>query len=272
MNEQAEKLSRAFISDFWSANHEITWTAVEEERQLWLAPNVLLVGRVDARGLTSDGLPFFGEWKTASASKARRMNDEKLKWRTDPQALTYGVLLDGLTDRFTVRWALKTPQPATDFEWYTYTPEEVKHWRSTLLNLAGEIARDRVEHPEGPWLTNRGNCYRYGVAYKCPFIEGCHALDFARVYGAPRTPHLEFERSFDNRGGEVVVIDASRIGDYLECPESYRKKWEAPGFHEENDNLVIGSEFHSLVATHLRTLIAPPNETKEIENANAPTN
>lgn len=258
MHPLSEQLAQQYISDFWSANHDITWLAVEEERQLQLDENTLLVGRVDARGRTPDGDLFFGEWKTASASKARRMADEKVKWRTDPQALTYGVLLGPETQRFTVRWALKTPKPQTDFEWYSYTLQEVEHWRRQLLGIAGEIRDWRSIQTEA-WRTNRGNCYRYGVNYACPFIEGCHALDFHRVYGNPRVPHLEFERKLDKSNNDLVVLDASRVGDYLECPEAYRKKWEGRGFSETSEALIIGTDFHSLVATHLRSLIKGAN-------------
>jgi hypothetical protein len=256
MHPQSEALASAFISDFWSANREIEWVAVEEERQLWLTPNTLLVGRVDARGRTSDGDLFFGEWKSGSAAKARRMAEEKVKWRTDPQALTYGVLLGGETNQFTVRWALKTNPVQTDFEWFTYTEAEIEHWRGQLLEIAHEIREHRMYDGVGPWRTNRGNCYRYGVKYACPFVDGCHSLDFNRVYGEPRTPHLAFERELvtTEQPSDLVIIDATRVGDYLECPEAYRKKWEGRGFHEESEALVIGSGFHELVANHLRAL------------------
>src|SRR3954464_8125248 len=138
MAPTAEQLAQSFANDFWSANQEITWLAVEEERQMWLDEQTMLVGRIDARGRTPDGELFFAEWKTASASKARRMEEEKIKWRTDPQALTYGVLVPE-TKRFTVRWMLKTPKPQTDFEWYTYTQAEVDSWRKQLLGVAAEI-------------------------------------------------------------------------------------------------------------------------------------
>ncbi len=267
MHPLSEELASAFIRDFWSANHEIEWVAVEEERQLWLSPNTLLIGRVDARGRTSDGDLFFGEWKSGSASKARRMAEEKVKWRTDPQALTYGVLIGGETKRFTVRWALKTKPAQTDFEWYTYSDAEIEQWRGELLSIANEIRLWRGPEHEGvklPWRTNRGNCYRFGVNYACPFVEGCHALDFNRIYGGARTPHLEFERNLIaiEQPSDLVVIDASRISDYLECPEKYRKTWEAPGYHEDSEALIVGAGFHELVANHLKSI------KEEKENVN----
>lgn len=253
MHPLSQKLARQFIGDFWSADHSITWTAVENERQLWLSPKVLLVGRVDAEGITGDGEPFFGDWKTLSASKGYRIEEEKKKWRTSVQALTYGVLVPG-TRRFTVRWAIKPKASkgvegpcSTAFEWYDYTLEEVAFWKGQLLEIGNEILSRRAS---GKWLKNRANCYRYGVKYPCPFLERCHALDFEADLGSHRVPHLDFER--DNHFGlDVVVIDASRVDDYLECPEKYRKGWEGHGYHEDNENLVIGNDFHSLIAAHL---------------------
>lgn len=263
MHPQAEALAQAFISDFWAANHDITWLAVEQEKQLWLSPNTVLVGRVDAEGLTGDGDPFFGEWKSASAGKARRMAEEKAKWRRDPQALTYGVLL-GETRRFLVRWAIKTPRPTTDFEWYSYSEAEVDHWRSQLIDIASEIRESRIRRRE-PWRTNFGNCYRYGVAYACPFIDSCP--DGPSFNGSPRVPHLKIEREMKAGAlpSDLIILDASRVGDYLGCPEEYRRKWEDSGYSETSEALTIGSDFHSLVAAHLRTLI----KTKEVTNASS---
>lgn len=257
MHPLAEKLARQFISDFWSADHDIRWTAIEQEHQLWLSPNVLLVGRIDGEGDTPDGDSFFGDWKTLSASKASRMEEEKAKWRTNPQALTYGVLRPHIR-RFTVRWVVKPKVTkkdgegpiTTDFEWYEYSPAEIEFWREQLLDLGNEILDRRRS---GRWTKNRGNCYRYGINYACPFLETCHKLDFTSSLGHPRVPHLDFERvnKFDP---SVVIIDSSRISDYLECPESYRRTWEGEGFQEENENLTVGSDFHTIIASHLMQL------------------
>ena len=264
MHPLAEALASQFIGDFWAANHEIEWLAVEEERHLWLDTDTVLVGRVDARGRTSDGDLFFGEWKSAGASKARRMAEVKATWRRDPQALTYGVLLGGETRRFTVRWALKTPRPTTDFEWYTYTHDEIIHWRVQLMEIADEIRAWRAAQ-NVTWRTNFGNCYRYGIKYACPFVAEC---PFTETPGSPRIPHLQEEANIkanwklDNAfslSDELVVLDASRVGDYLACPESYRRKWEGAGFQEQNENLTIGSDMHTLIASHLRSLIKEPS-------------
>lgn len=258
----AQQLADTFISHFWSADREITWLAAEQERFIHLTPNTILVGRVDARGLTGDGLPFFGEWKTLSAYKGRYIEDEKLKWRSDPQALTYGVLVPE-TSRFTVRWAIKPDGkkgPRCDFEWYTYTEAEVSHWRSQLIDIADEIRAWRTR--SSPWRTNFGNCFQYGLKYPCPFVDKCHHQRWSESMDKPRTPHLAIERTGEGLDKatlppDTVVIDASRVGDYLECPEKYRRKWEGEGFQEESEALTIGTDFHGIIATHVRSLIAP---------------
>ena len=178
MEPLSQQLADAFKAHFFSADREITWLAAEEERSLWLTPNTCLVGRVDARGLTSEGKSFFGEWKTISNYRARYMDEEKAKWRTDPQALTYGVLVPE-THLFTVRWAIKpnakakTPVFACDFEWYTYNDAEIAHWRQQLVEIADEIRSWRSFREFGPWRTNFGACFRYGMMYACPFYDKC---------------------------------------------------------------------------------------------------
>jgi hypothetical protein len=264
MNPVAEELAATWKRDFWAANHEITWTAIEEERYLWLDRDTLLVGKVDAQGLTSDGDKFFGEWKTKSGFYAgKRMAEVKTTWRTAPQALTYGVLVPN-TRRFTVRWALKSSPPQTDFEWYSYTDAEIAHWTRQLIDIADDIRfyHNRIKHAGREWRTNRGDCYRYGVKYACPFLNSCHALDFNASMGSPRQPHTELEKqiragTFPGMTPTTVVISSSRVGDYLSCPERYRRAWEGEGFHEENENLEIGSDFHQLVGEHLTSLIVP---------------
>lgn len=253
MHPLAENLGKAWISDFWSANQQIKWLEVEAERQLWLVPDkVLLVGRIDAIGQTPDGDRFFGEWKSLSASKAKRMSEVKAMWRRSPQALTYGVLMGPETSRFTVRWAIKTPKPTTDFEWYTYDKAEVEHWKEVLLEVANSIRTAR-SRGEGPWLTNFTSCYRYGYAYACPFVSDCPTASHSEA--KPRTPHLDFEREHGaalvDKG--VVILDATRTAAFLECPEKYRRLYEGSGTQEENENLVIGGDFHDLVAAHLTT-------------------
>jgi len=263
MHPLAQSLAQTFVRDFWSADHSIAWTHAEEERSLWLTPNTLLLGRVDARGLNADGLPFFGEWKTLGHYRGRYIDDEKFKWRTDPQALTYGVLVPE-THLFTVRWAIKPDDkgkrpPTTDFEWYTYTDQEVQHWAAQLVQIADEIRRNRERDSSIPWRTNFSHCFRYGRKYACPFFDKCAVQDWTGSMGQPRTPHLASENKLrgelDKYPQDLVVLDASRVQDYLGCPESYRRFWEGEGFHEESEALTIGTDFHSLIDTYIKTLV-----------------
>lgn len=259
MHPLSIELAEAFERDFWSADREITWLAVEEERQLYLSSNTLLIGRIDARGITSDSEPFFGEWKSLNPNRARYMNEVKMQWRTSPQALTYGVLCEKLANRFCVRWVIKSSPPRTDFEWYTYTQAELDHWKRQVLQIAGEIRNYRAAGIV-PWRTNFTNCFRYGVKYACPFFaDGCSKLDFSRVHGDNRIPHLDFEREYrqlhPDEDSSLVVLDATRISDYLLCPESYRKKWEGLGYQETNEALTVGGDFHDQVAERLGKLI-----------------
>jgi hypothetical protein len=272
MNPQAEQLAQSWINDFFAANHELTWLAVEEERQLWLDSQTLLIGKVDARGLDGNGDPFFGEWKTKGARWAKRMEEVKQTWRMAPQALTYGVLLMHDADRFTVRWALKTNPPQTAFEWYSYNMSEMNHWHDQLLEIAHGIRRYR-QRDSGevrPWQTNLGACDRHGVKYRCPhFNGGCGVLDFTTPTGPPREPHTELERQLSPQStnppisdgrplrnvGDLVVLSSSRVADWLECPEQYRRNWEGVGFHETSEALEIGSDFHSIIGTYLQGLV-----------------
>jgi hypothetical protein len=262
MHAIAIPLADEFKRAFASADADITWLAAEEERSLWLTPNTLLIGKIDARGLTGDGHPFFADWKTLSNYRARYIEEEKQKWRTAPQALTYGVLLADWCNRFTVRWAIKPDARgngiATAFEWYSYNEAELEHWRKQLIEMAQRIRIERLrnDHPGGPWLTNFGNCFRYGMKYACPFFGKCSSQDWGRSLGSPRKPHSQLEEKMASESkGDLVVLSSSRVGDYLECPESYRNKWEGEGFNETSEALDIGTDFHAMIATHIENMI-----------------
>jgi hypothetical protein len=257
MHSLASQLADNFIPHFSSADREITWLAVEEERQLELAPDTILIGKIDARGLTGDGVPFFGDWKTISNSRARYMDEEKVKWRTNPQALTYGVLVPEVK-LFLVRWAIKPPKrggPAgADFEWYTYTQAEVDHWRSQLIGIADDIRACRRREVI-PWRTNFSTCYKYGMAYACPFVDAC--MNQSWQTPGERKPHSALEAKWlDNRDESLVILSSSRVSDWLDCPESYRSKWEGKGFTEESETLAVGSDFHKLMEGHYGAMIA----------------
>lgn len=257
MHPLSERLFETYYRDFASADRSITWTASEREVQMWLEPKTLLLGRVDAEGIDANDEPFFLEIKSMSYNRARYIADEKMKWRTDPQALTYGVLLPN-TKKFTVRWVIKPDDkgkypPRTDFEWYSYTRAEIVHWESQLMSIASEIRTNRIMR-EVPFRTNFGNCFRYGTRYACPFFERCSKQEWSKSMGSPRTPHLILERELDKRDPDLVVLDASRVAEYLECPEAYRRKYEGEGYSETSEAMEVGTGLHSMVSAHINQI------------------
>jgi hypothetical protein len=267
MHPQAEALAAQFIANFWSANHEIQWRALEQEKLKWLNSNTALVGKIDAQGITAAGKPFFGDWKTASKSKARGIKFEKIRWKMRPQSLTYGVLMADTCRDFTVRWAFKTDPITTDFEWYTYSQPEIDWWRNELIAIADDIRNLRrglrLLHTDG-WPTNLNYCDRYGEEYRCPFRDsGCWKLNFNFNPPTmhPRTEsHIKIENDLKIQlGGEVilselVVLDASRVDDWINCHERYRRLWEGDGLTEDSEALTIGHDFHSIIETHLNQI------------------
>jgi hypothetical protein len=260
MHAEAERLATAFIRDFWSANHDIRWLRLEHERMLWLDKHTVLVGKIDAIGKTMDGEMFFADWKTASKKKARFMDTEKRQWRMNPQALTYGVLLnDEKIWRFTVRWALKTDPATTNFEWYEYSDAELAFWQSELLKVAQQIRSLRGTQP---WPVNLHHCTRYGETYACPFRdEGCWKKNFEHVPESmkPRGDgHLKIEalirHDYVGSLADLVVLDASRVSDWMACHEFYRRLWEDEGLTESSEALTIGTDFHLLIDAHLEQI------------------
>lgn len=229
----ADALAQTFIRDFWSADHSIKWIRVEFEHNVMLDEQTMLVGRIDALGINEMGRRFFGEWKTASASKARNIETTKASWRMSPQALTYGVLChDAYPDirDFTVRWAFKTNPPTTGYEWYTYNEPELKWWQQQVLTVADEIRqyrRDIGSHQQ--WPTNLDNCRKFGEKYVCPFLyPACSKFDFnARPeHSIVRISHLDTERGLASRSlsPDFVVLDATRITTWFGCRERYRRE------------------------------------------------
>jgi hypothetical protein len=270
-NKLAESLAEGFIKDFWSSNHELRWTQLEAEAIYWLDKRTVLVGKRDGLGWTSDGKPFFGDWKTASLNKKRFIKDEKARWRMSPQALTYGLLNTGLANHFTVRWVFKTEPVTTDFEWYEYSEAEIDWWRTQLLNIASEIRELRMKDQIN-WPLGLEHCTKYGEKYKCPFRDqGCWALNFNYVPDQmqPRTQsHLAIENALLDKHkldmSDLIVLDATRVGDWIGCHELYRRMWEGQGLREENENLEIGSRFHEIIAAHLDQIKAEQDKAEAL--------
>lgn len=236
-------LVNGWRAHFWSADREITWVGAEEEASVWLTPNTLLMGRLDARGISPTRERFFGEWKTANP---RERLSWKNVWRLNPQSLTYGLLADALDPgcrRFTVRKAFKSDPPSYDHAWFAYSDTELAMWRAEVIRIADEVrgyhsaalckATGKHEHPilgmddamqlreAGaviPWPLNLSNCFRYGEKYACPFFkDGCNKQDWVTTHGLiARVPHLDVERRLnapDNLTGGYLI---DRLNDGIE--------------------------------------------------------
>lgn len=279
INPESLRLAETYISCFWAANHEIKWLALEQELSLWLSPNTLLVGKVDGIGETPDSRLFFLENKTASKYKKAKIIQEKATWRMRPQSLTYGVLLGSkdyqeakpytnsseinpireLVRTFTTRWTFKTEPPSCDFAWFSYSDYEIEWWKGNLLDIAEEIRHYRKIHFPREWPTNLNYCTKYGEKYACAFRDqGCWALNFGFVPESmtPRTEsHLRIENELKDKPDDLVVLDATRVNDWINCHELYRRMWEGQGLRESSEALEIGGDFHKLLDAHLSSIM-----------------
>ena len=276
----AHDIAQAWINHFWSADHELKWVAAEVEHSVWLTPNTLLAGRIDALGENDNGL-FFGEWKTANP---REKNTWKQVWRMNPQSLTYGVLsADWFKQRgqtctqFTVRKAFKSTPPTFDHAWYSYNEAELEHWKGQLVRIADQI---RGGGP-GPWETNWTRCFQFGVNYACPHFEaGCSKMVFdIDPAGAKRQPHLEIERRLNDIklsglnyekglainlperysvGPDLVVLDATRVKEWLGCREKFRREYVHNVATPMTEALQLGIDCHDEWGNYYQTLVEKP--------------
>lgn len=264
-NPTAQDLHEAVKKDFFSADHSIKWTAVETMHTLWLSSNTVLVGTIDAEGVTEDGRKFFLDYKTINPRKASNMEQVKGEWRMDPQSLSYGLLLGEDYKEFTVRWAVKSNPPTTQFEWYSYSQAELDWWKGEVLREADHIRHlrnpDSLPSTQPNWPTNLTNCTRFGWNYRCPLYDnGCTKLNFNfNPNLPPRTHNKEIEAKllseFDGDPKELVVLSSSSIETWLGCKERFRRQYEGDGFEEDSEALRIGSDFHSFQADYIRSLI-----------------
>jgi PD-(D/E)XK nuclease superfamily len=269
-----DSLVNGWAAHFQSADADIRWLRSEVEAHLWLTPNTLLMGRVDAFGLDANGGLFFGEWKTSSP---RDRKTWKQTWRLNPQSLTYGVLATTIypdCSRFMVRKAFKSDPPSYDHAWYAYTSAELDMWRTELIRIADEI---RGYGQSTRWPLNLSACHQFGAAYVCPFFEpACSKLDWA---GKPadalvRISHLDLERELMSaasaptpprerlNGGcpgekegppaDIVVLDATRVKTWLSCRERFRREYidNVATPRVEGSALDIGIAFHELLARY----------------------
>lgn len=252
-----DQLVEGWIRHFYSADQSLHWVSSETELAIAIADDVLLGGRVDAIG--DD---FFGEWKTLSKWGRSGWRE---KWRFHPQSLTYGLLLREThpeINRFTIRVAFKSDPPTFDHEWFTYSQIELDTWRSEVLRIA-EAIQVATLHNFEHWPLNPLSCYKYGPKYPCARIHRCtHGEWDVPVAGlTPRVPHLDLERKVIDspEPRKPLVLDATRITKYLECPEDYRGQYvEGDGgmVEPESEALTLGKGFHELTGEYYHQLAA----------------
>ena len=267
MAPTADQLADAFKRHFQSADREIEWLRAEVEHSMWLAPGVLLVGRIDAIGRNAEGHLFFGEWKTASKFGAKNW---KLTYRLNPQTLTYGVLINDYVtrdpatfdgrgcERFTVRKAFKADPPTCDFAWFRYAQQELDFWRRELLTVAHEIRQAPVV---GNWPTNFNHCFRYGPDYACPFFDPACSKQQWEAKPADalvRISHLDIERRLNEHDVAppgTIVLDATRVNLWFECRERFRREYIDQIAVPPGEALKMGIDFHQILGDYYQGMI-----------------
>jgi hypothetical protein len=256
MPEPLDSLVNGWKRHFSAADQSIDWLHAELPLEVELAPGIWLAGCIDAVGRDSSGELFFGEWKTANP---REKKTWKQVWRMNPQSLTYGVLCASRWPdlrRFTVRKAFKEQYPSYDHAWFRYSDAELNHWRGVIIQIGIDI-RNWMERPE-PWETNFKNCFRYGVNYPCPFFEpACSKQDWAAVPAGSTSggdPGWSFTAQRAAHPG-CIVLSATTISEYLDCRESYRRKYVELVTPVKGEALVLGGNFHDAMASHYNGLI-----------------
>lgn len=246
---EAAQLLQGWIQKWHPVDRLFTVLHSEAELVCWLSDTTVVVGRSDLIALDETKEGFFGEWKSANPNKKKEW---KLDWRLSPQALTYAVATrygcvydkDGplplpfQISKFLVRLAFKSSPPGYDFEWFTYTDQELDFWRDELLRLADRVREYRI-NGHVPWSPNFTGCLKYGPKYPCPFFgNNCSKLDFTSAEGfVPRSFHLQVEKDIAT-SPDLVVLDATRVETWLRCPEKYRR--------ENEDNLTTSDRSPSL--------------------------
>jgi hypothetical protein len=235
-----DKLVEGYVEYFYKANQEIEWTDSEREIIHWLNPNTVIIGKIDRIGITA-GERFFLDDKTQNPPPKYKREEWKAVWGLNPQSLTYGVLVESLypgTRRFCIRKSFKSNPPSFDYAWFSYSTGELTMWTNQLLSYADDIRRRR--QGPAPWSPNFTNCFRYLVT---------------------KQPHLDCEEEIESlrqRNPELVILGATRVDDYMTCPEKYRRIWEEGVTDPESDALVTGKDFHDLldryyILNHIKT-------------------
>lgn len=248
------KLVSGWLRHFAQADAQIKWIDAECEVEYWLTHNTVLMGRIDAIGRTQQGELFFGEWKTANP---RERSSWKEQWCTNPQSLTYGLLMTQLNEgepcsRFTVRKAFKSDPPSYDHAWLSYSEDEIDRWKRQVIAIAEDIRQDFNVYGRGPWQQNWKHCLRYGPKYKCTFYGRC-TTGVAPAGVMTRVSHLDAERRLyaaDKLAEGMVVLDATRIVEWLECREKFRSQYIEDLMAPAGEVLQIGIDFHEALGKH----------------------
>lgn len=275
-----------WISHFFSADREIRWHFAELEHSLWLTPNTLLVGRMDAGGENESGL-FFGEWKTANP---RERNTWKQVWRMNPQSLTYGVLANDYfqktmgrsCEQFTVRKAFKSNPATFDHAWYSYNNVELEDWKCELIRVGNEIrdyqstlmdVGDMMPANTWHWPVNWDSCFKFGINYACPHFEtGCSKMNWQIDPIAPkRISHLNIERGLNasENPSDLVVLDATRVKTWLTCRERFRREYVENVATPMTEALQLGIQFHDVMGQHYTQLVQKGKENEQRNNVSA---
>jgi hypothetical protein len=251
-----EQVVEGWIRHFRSADMAMSFVSAEREVSVPLSDGVVLAGRLDA-----EGADYFCDWKSLNP---RRRSGWREAWRFHPQSLTYGLLRRELGHpgrRFTIRCAFKSDPPSYDHEWFEYSDKELDTWRSEVLRIAYQMGEtESVPH----WALNPLSCYRWGPNYPCPFVHSCtHAEWDVPVTGlVRRVPHLVIEQQAQTALAErpecadtSLILDATRITRYLECPERYRREYIRQEVEPPGEALLFGNSFHSYLNEYYRSLI-----------------
>lgn len=270
--QEAWKLYEGWARKYYAVDTTFKIHAVEHEHEYWLNDNTCLLGKIDLVADTQTGDRFFGDWKTLNP---RRKKTWKWGWAMKCQALTYMILsnkgqryhkasatwgdggmvwdsrrLNGQQGRrFLVRVAMKSQVPEYDHEWWEYTDAEMSWWEGQIMQIADEI-RDRRRKQVIPWQPNFDHCDKYGQEYICPwYAGGCSKMRWGTQTFSQRVSHLEQEKGMSGSTIEgLVILDATRIGDYINCHEKYRKNYEDGGVgwgQESGEALQIGTGLHA---------------------------
>lgn len=250
MMPTVEQVVEGWIRHFRSADTAMSFVSAEREVAVPLGDNVILAGRLDA-----EGADFFCDWKSLNP---RRRSGWREAWRFHPQSLTYGLLRRELGHpgrRFTIRCAFKSDPPSYDHEWFEYSDKELDTWRGEVLRLAYLMGEsENTPH----WALNPLSCYRWGLNYPCPFVHSCtHGEWDIPVSGLiRRVPHLNVELvEQSNLTTGALILDATRITRYLECPERFRREYIRQEVEPAGEALVFGNSFHSYLNEYYSSLI-----------------